>query len=106
MTEEIIKAITEAEAQGAKIRSDAMEKAAQIVAAAEAQAAREEKTSAEVCKAYADTQIKVAKADADKSYAETVDSEERKARAYCAEALKNADDEVSEIVGRIIRGDC
>ena len=82
------------------------EKAAQIIATAEAKAIRDEKTSAEVCKAYADTQLKVAKAEADKRYAETVAEEERKARAYCAEALKNANDEINEIVGRIIGGDC
>ena len=104
--EDIIKAITQAEEQGAKIKGVATEKAAQIIATAEGRATQEEKTSAEVCKAYADSQLKLAKADAEQRYEETVSRETAKAREYCAEALKNADDEVSEIVGRIIGGDC
>jgi hypothetical protein len=63
-------------------------------------------SSAEVCRAYSDTQLKNARAEAETRYAETLETECKKARAYCAEMLKNADDIVSGIVGRIVGGDC
>ena len=54
MTEEIIKSITDAEAQAAAIKRTASERAAQIIAQAEAQATQTERVSADVCKAYVD----------------------------------------------------
>lgn len=106
MTEEIIKSITEAEAQATAIKQNALEKASQIIAEAEDQATRSVQSSAQVCRAYSETQIKNARAEAERRYQETIDAEEKKAKAYCAEVLKTANDMVNEIVGRIVRGDC
>ena len=106
MTEEMIKAITNAEAEASAIKRAATEKAAKLLAEAEKQANRSEHSSAEVCKAYAETQIKNAYAEADARYEVTVKTEEKQAREYCAKALKNAEDSISKIVGRIVRGNC
>ena len=106
MTEEMIKKITDAETQGAEIKEKATEKAAILLAEAERQATRTMQSSAEVCRAYSETQLKNARAEAENRYAETLEAERKKARAYCAEMLKNADDIVSGIVGRIVGGDC
>ena len=106
MTEEMIKRITDAEEQGALLKEKATEKAALLLSDAERQAARTLQSSAEVCRAYSETQLKNARAEADIRYAETLESERKKARAYCAEMLKNADGNVNAIVGRIVGGDC
>ena len=106
MREDVIQSITEAEAQATAIRQDATEKASQIIAEAEDKATRAVQSSAEVCRAYSETQIKNAHAEAECRYKETLDAESKKAREYCAEILKNANDIVNEIVGRIVRGDC
>ncbi len=106
MTEEIIKSITDAEAQAAAIKRTASERAAQIIAQAEAQATQTERVSADVCKAYVDSQTKAAQAEAEKRYNETLATESKTARAYCAKVLEGAEDCVSKIVGRIVDGDC
>ncbi|MBQ8685094.1 MAG: hypothetical protein IJ514_02860 [Clostridia bacterium] len=104
MTEEMIKTITQAEEQAAEKKRAAIEQAATIVANAEAQAARTERSSDEVCKAYRESQLKSAKAEADKRYQETLEEREKAARAACASILKNADGSVSKIVERIVSG--
>ncbi len=106
MREDIIKSITEAEAQATAIKQDATERASQIIAEAEDKATRILQSSAEVCRAYSETQIKNARAEAERRYQETLEVESKKAREYCAETLKDANDMVNEIVGRIVRGDC
>ena len=67
MTEEIIKSITEAEARAAKIKESAFAQAAEIAAKAEERAFEIEKSSEEVCRAYRETQLKAAEADAEKA---------------------------------------
>ncbi len=105
MTEEMIRSITEAEAQATEIKRLAEEKAAQISADAVLSATRTEKSSDDVCKAYRETQIKTARAEAEIRYNAALATAEKQAREYCAEILKNSDASVSEIVGRIISGD-
>ena len=106
MTEEMIKSITEAEAQAAEIKRLAEEKAARISEEATVSASRTEKSSDDVCKAYRETQMKSARTEAETRYGAAIAAAEKQAREYCAAVLKNSDDSVSEIVGRIISGDC
>lgn len=105
MTEDIIKAITEAEEQAARIKSDALAEAAQILQDAQAEASRLEKFSAEENKQYREMQIKAANAQADKEYEFTLKEKEKEAKAYCENALLQSDASVGKIIGRILGGD-
>ena len=106
MTEEIIKMITDAEKQAAEIKRSANERAAKILLEAEEQASRKEKSSADVCKAYKETQMNAAKKEAEIAYENSLLESEKNAKSYCAQALDSAEVSVAEIVGRIVRGDC
>ena len=106
MTEEMIKSITDAETQAAEIKQAAMEKSAQILAEAEERAVGVEKSCDMRLKSYRETELKNAKAAAEVQYSQTLADAEKNARVYCANVLKNAETCVSEIVGRIVRGDC
>lgn len=106
MTEEIVKSIKEAEMQAAQIKAAAQLKAQEILSEAEMQAARSEKSSAEVCKAYRESQIKLAQADAEAAYAATLKEKEREAKEYCTRVAEQSDISVSKIVGRVVSGDC
>lgn len=106
MTEEMIKSITDAEAKAAEIKQAAIEKSAQILAAAEEQAVGIEKACDMRLKTYRETELKNARAAAEAQYSQTLASAEKDARVYCANVLKNAETCVSEIVGRIASGDC
>lgn len=106
MSEDMIKKITDAEAQASSIKRAAYDQAARLILDAEKQASLSELSSAEVCKAYTETQIKNARAEAQQRYEISVKTEEKQAREYCANALKNAEACVNEIVGRIVGGDC
>lgn len=105
MTVEMIQAITDAEQKAAEMKRAATDKSAQILADAEEKAASSEKACAERLKAYRETELKNAKADAEIRYTETLNAAQKDAREYCANILKNAESCVSEIVGRIVRGD-
>lgn len=104
MTEEIIKSITDAEAQAAEMKRAANERAANILSDAETQAARLKQSSLEVCKAYRDSQLKAAHSDAENAYAATLNAKEREAREYCAKVLAGSETSVNKIVGRITGG--
>lgn len=104
MTEEIIKSITDAEAQAAEIKRVASEKAAKILSDAEMQAARLEQSSVEVCKAYRESQTKTAIAEAEEAYRATITAKEKETKEYCTRVLENSDAAVSDIVGRIVCG--
>lgn len=105
MTNEIVKSITEAEAQALELKRVEAERAAQIVAQAQQQAARTESSSEEVCKAYRETQLKAARAEAEANYQSVLKTKEKEAREYCAKILEKADENVREIVRRIVSGD-
>lgn len=105
MTEEIIRSITEAETQAEQMKAEALEKAAAIVADAELRAERKERSAAEVCKAYRETQIKNAAADAETEYRAALAAEKQAATDYCSRVLEGADAFIGEIVGRILGGD-
>lgn len=104
MTEEIIQAIKLAEAQAQEIKREAENRAHVLVADAESEATRVKDTAREVCKAYADSALKNAKAEAERRYNDALLAREKTAREYCAKVLQNADTAVSEIVGRVLSG--
>lgn len=104
MTNEIIKSITEAEAQAAELKQQAMEKAAQILADAEARAYKQEQLSAEENKSYRDSEIKAATAEAEAEYRQTLSAKEKEAKEYCAQVLASSETAVNSIVGRVISG--
>lgn len=104
MTEEIMQAIKQAEAQAAAIKEEATQRAALLIADSEKQAARLEQTTQEVCRAYRESQLKQAVVDAETAYQNALAAKEQESRAYCAHVLENADAAVSAIVGRVIGG--
>ena len=106
MTEEIIKAITEAEEEGAAKKLAATEKATQIIKNAEAKAAEIEKSSAEFCKSYREKAFAETEANAQKIYLESLEKAKAEAKEYCQGVLNTAQTSVSKIVGRITSGDC
>ena len=106
MTDDIIKAITQAETQGEQFKAEARERATFIIEDAEMRATQKVKTTEEICKAYRDTQMKNAQTDAELSYAKLLSEKEAEAKDYCAKVLEDMDTVVSEIVGRILGGDC
>ena len=80
MTEEIIKSITASEAQASERKARAYERAAEIASEAEVRAAEIAKSSEEVCKAYRETQLKNAEAEAERQYCATLAKKERRPR--------------------------
>ena len=104
MTEEIMQAIKQAEAQAAAMKEVATQKAANLIEDSEKQAARLEQTAQDVCRAYRESQLKQAVADAENAYQNALAKKAEESKAYCARVLENADGAVSEIVGRIIGG--
>lgn len=106
MTDEIIKAIAAAEEQAAQMKAAAEERAAKTLQAATENVSLKEKTSAEVCKAYRETQIKQAHADAEAAYVRAMEKAKIDAKNYCESVLQTAETAVAEIVGRITCGDC
>lgn len=105
MTEEIIKSITDAEAQATEMKRIATERASKILSDAETQAERSEQSSAEVCKAYRESQIRHANSDAEAEYAAAMQKSEYDAKGYCTRAWNEAEVFIGTIVGRIISGD-
>ena len=106
MTEEIIKSITEAEEKAAESKRLAEVQAMQILAEAEESVARMKETSAQVCKAYKETQTKAALEEAELAYNNAMEAKKSEAKSYCENALANSENAVNEIVRRIIGGDC
>ena len=102
MTGEILKSITAAEEKAAQMKREAPENAANILSDAKAEEILNQ--SAQDCKSYREAQIKQAHEDAEKEYRTTLQKKTEEAEAYCANALKNAEDSVSGIVGRIVSG--
>lgn len=106
MTEEILQSILSAEAKANDEKTLAVQKASEIVADAENSAQKIEQQSLNDSKAFLDEQQALAKAVAQKQFDETIKAKAKEAKEYCAEALKNSDSLVLEIVRRIVSGDC
>ena len=106
MTEEIIKKITDAEAQGAEMKRVAALQGEKIVADANLRAKRMEESTADACKTYRETQIKTATEDAETAYNQAILKTRQDAQAYCEKALHESETFVGEIIRRITGGDC
>lgn len=104
MTEKIIKTITDAEALALEYKTEAEAKAEKLLADTEQKISIEEKKVEEELRAYREASIKKAKEEAQARFETATEQSQREAKAYCAEVLKNADLEINEIVGRLIRG--
>ncbi|MBR2341105.1 MAG: hypothetical protein IKA72_01680 [Clostridia bacterium] len=106
MTEEILQSILSAEAQANAEKTRATQQAEGILAEAETTAQKIEQKSLNACKAFLEAEQAAAKSVAQKQYEETILSKTKEAKEYCAETLKNSENLVSEIVRRIVSGDC
>ena len=106
MTEEILQSILSAEAQANEEKTLAIQKAESILAEAETSAQKIEAQSLNDCKAFLEAEQASAKDVAQKKFEETIVAKTKEAKEYCATALKNSDALVSEIVRRIVSGDC
>ncbi len=105
MTEEIIKAIKTAEEEASTKKAAALEKADALLKDAEDQAEKIKKTSAEQIKAYRESQGKEVEKAAQDEYDKAVKKAQADARSLGDKILLSKDVPVSEIVGRIVRGD-
>ena len=106
MTEEIIRAITEAEEQAAGLKHAATLAAATVLENANKACKDLETAALAECKAYQEQQKKAAEESAEKAYLETLAKQEEAAKKYCEDVFANVDTAVSKIVGRVTRGDC
>ena len=106
MTEEILQSILSAEAKANEEKALAIQKAEEIFSEAETTAQTIEQKSLNDSKAFLDAQATSAKSVAQKQFDETIIAKTKEAKEYCATALKNSDSLVSEIVRRIVSGDC
>ncbi len=104
MTDEMIKAITDAEERALQIKNEAVEKAEALLSDAQTQVANLKASSDEVLKAYRDTQLADAKKRAEQNYADEIAKAKADAQSYVAQVLQNADVVITDIVGRIVRG--
>ena len=85
MTEEIIKSITNVEAEAEQIKAEALAKAAAILSDAENEVAQKEQASVENCKKYREEAWGKALAEADSAYKKTLNEKANEAKAYCEE---------------------
>ena len=88
------------------MKTAASARAAEIAAQAAIRAADIARSSEEVCKAYRETQLKAAEADAQKKYLAALAEKRAEAEAYAARLLENTELPVSKIVRRVCGGDC
>ena len=105
MNAQIIEAIKAAEKQAAYEKESAVAQSELLQREAEVRAKNTLSASAGVCKAYAETQMRLANAQSEKRYGEEIE----KAKKLAAEQVKNAADDseisVSKIVQRILSGE-
>lgn len=104
MKENLIQTITDAESEVSEVKRQAAAQAETYIAQAEEKARSIGKTSAEACKGYTETQLRLATVKGEKYYAEQIAAAEAEAAAAVESAGKNAEIAVSGIVGRIVFG--
>ena len=104
--EDILKSVNEAERQADEIKSGAEEKAAQILADAEKQASEILKEGEEKLKIYREEQLKSAHDTAEKEYKKAIADNAEKAEEYANSLMERTKIQVSEVVGRVTRGNC
>lgn len=106
MTQEILQAICLAEEKAVEMKTTATLEAEKILLEAENKTQEIERESLSACKAFLDASQADAKAKAQEQFDEMIKTKTQEAKEYCAESLKRADALVSEIVRRLVSGDC
>ena len=106
MTQEILQAIRAAEEKAVEIKATAIEKSEGILLEAENKTQEIERENLNACKTFLETSQADAKAKAQEQFDEMIKTKTQEAKEYCAESLKRADALVSEIVRRLVSGDC
>ena len=101
--EEIIKSITEAEAQAEVLKAQALARAAEL---AEERAAEIEKKSAKECKEFRENALKTAQAQAQQAYDRAIEEKRGEAKTYVEQHLERCNLQVQEIVRRVLSGNC
>ena len=104
--EEIIKSITEAEAQAEALKAQALARAAEIAELAEERAAEIEKKSAKECKEFRENALKTAQAQAQQAYDRAIEEKRGEAKTYVEQHLERCNLQVQEIVRRVLSGNC
>jgi len=102
--EEIIKSITEAEAEAAEIKANAQSRAALIIESAQSEAAEIAKKAETECKLLRENGLRTAERTAQDNYLNTVRESAASAENYADGVIKTAEAQVDEIVGRIVGG--
>ena len=104
--EEIIKSITEAEAQAEVLKAQALARAAEIAELAEERAAEIEKKSAKECKEFRENALKTEQAQAQQAYDRAIEEKRGEAKTYVEQHLERCNLQVQEIVRRVLSGNC
>lgn len=104
--DEMINAITEAEAKATEIKNAALLRAGEIVEKARATAVELEKNSAVERAKYKDDSLKAAALQAQKEYEQSIEKSKVSAAAYAKTVAPSTDLIVGKIVGRISGGNC
>lgn len=102
--EEIIKSITEAEAQADALKKQALLQAEKIIEQAEERAATIEKNSAEECKAFREKTLKNAQLQAQQEYDHAIEKKREEGKTYVKERLEQCNLQVQEVVRRVSGG--
>lgn len=101
---EIMQSISEAEQKAALIREQALSRAAEIAAQAEADAAALKKAAEEKAKNARERGIRVAQEQAQADYEREIASKTQSARSYAQEQLPKTEQIEKDIVRRICSG--
>ncbi len=104
--DDIINAITDAEARAAQIKSDAVEQAARIIDEARSKSAEISSEAAQSRSAFRDDSIKAAELKAEEDYNKSIANSRKEAEDYARKVGKNVDAAVGKIVGRVTSGNC
>ena len=102
---DLLALMEEEAAEAYNAEKEAAKQAETLTAQAEEKAKTTREAGAGVCKAYAETQIRLATAKSEKLYADEIKKARAEAESEAAGAVKNADVPVSGIVKRIIDGE-
>lgn len=105
MEKTLIEKIKDAEKEAAEEKEQYVKEAERLISEAEENAKRSLETNAEVCKAYYETQIRLANVNSEKAYKEEIKRVQEECASAVENAVKSAATEVSGIVDRIIGGE-
>lgn len=100
----LIQTITDAEKEATEQKAQAAAKAELLAVQAEEKARTTRAASAEVCKAYTDTQLRLAVSRGEKFYADEIAKAHEDAARTVDKAKANEEIPVSGIVSRIVSG--